>query len=304
MADVLPLMLDEQTGDLTEMTVSQKAAIRGWAGELYRANPSVIVTQGSVTGSTLIGTLYDGYYTYGLYSVSNTSFSSNPPNPRYQTNTWRPLFQSFASLNPPQAGSTTYPVYYLNNQLRSMTYQDMIDTFIFKALDNVRGIVYKVHSGTTLSGYTKTGGTVFIDTYADTAAYASSDLVPPYTGVSRVNTGKTWYFFKGNANFSGRTLYTPAVIDGSGNPKAQNPSTWETILSELCRYAAVNTTGCRIRYNWNGTGVSCGVVSDSSLSPLGILTKNRQVNDNYYAQDFPSGTVQVTGTYTLRANIT
>lgn len=313
MADVLPLMLDEQTGDLTEMTISQKAAIRGWAGQLYRANPSVQLNwEGSVPGTTSIGTLYDEYYTYGTYSVTTTVFV-NPQNPRLLSRAFTPLYQGFDAVSLPQASSTTYPVYYLNNELRSMTFQDMIDTFIFKALDDVRGTVYRVHAGTVLNGYdfwplTGQGSNlqleVFEDSYADTAAYANSALVPPYTGASLVSTGSVWYFFQGLADFSGRTLYTPAVIDASGNPTAQNPSTWETILSELCRYAAVNTTGCRIRYSWSGTGTSCGTVSDSRLSPLGILTKNRQVNDNYYSQDFPSGTVQVDNTYTLRASLT
>lgn len=313
MSDVLPLMLNEQTGDLTEMTISQKAAIRGWAGELYRANPSVQLNwQGSVAGSTSIGTLKDTFYTYGNFSVTNSVFV-NPQDPRLVERDFTPLYQGFDSLSPPQASPTTYPVYYLNNELRSMTYQDMIDTFIFKALDNVKHTIYRVHAGTTLTGYdfwplTGQGSDlqleVFEDSYADTAAYADAALVPPYTGASRISTGSVWYFFQGLADFSGRTLYTPAVIDGLGNPTAQNPSTWETILSELCRYAAVNTTGCRIRYSWNGTGTSCGSVSDSRLSPLGILPKNRRVNDNYYSQDFPSGTVQIVNTYTLRASIT
>lgn len=315
MADVLPLMLDEQTGDLTEMTVSQKAAIREWAGQLYRANPSVQLNwEGSVAGTTSIGTITDTYYTYGEYSVNNFAFA-NPPNPVLIPRFFSSLYQGFDSVSPPQAGPTTYPVYYLNNELRSMTFQDMIDTFIFKALDNVRGTVYRIHAGTVLNGYdfwplTGQGSNlqleVFEDSYADTAAYADSQLVPPYTGAAKVNVGAVWYFFQGLADFSGRTLYTPAVIDASGNPTAQNSSTWETILSELCRYAAVNTTGCRIRYSWNGTGTSCGTATDSRLSPLGILTKNRYVqsNDNYYSQDFPSGTVQAVNTYTLRASLT
>lgn len=315
MSDVLPLMLDEQTGDLTEMTISQKAAIRGWAGQLYRANPSVQLNwQGSVAGSSSIGTIKDTFYTYGAYAVNNFGFSfNNPQDPRLLERNFTPLYQGFDSVSPLQAGPTTYPVYYLNNELRSMTFQDMIDTFIFKALDDVRGTVYRIHAGTVLNGYdfwplTGQGSDlqleVFEDSYADTAAYADSALVPPYTGTSRIIAGAVWYFFQGLADFSGRTLYTPAVIDASGNPTPQNSSTWETILSELCRYAAVNTTGCRIRYSWNGTGTSCGTVSDSRLSPLGILTKNRRVNDNYYSQDFPSGTVQAVNTYTLRANLT
>lgn len=313
MADVLPLMLNQQTGDLTEMTVSQKAAIRGWAGQLYRANPSVKLNWGgSVAGSTSLGTIKDTFYTYGTYSVTNSIYV-NPQNPRLLERQFTTLYQGFDSVSPPQASPTSYPVYYLNNELRSMTFQDMIDTFIFKALDDVRGTVYRVHGGTVLNGYdfwplTGNGSDlqleVFEDSYADTAAYANSSLVPPYTGSSKIITGTVYYFFQGLADFSGKTLYTPAVIDGSGNPTAQNPSTWETILSELCRYAAVNTTGCRIRYNWNGTGTSCGSVADSRINPLQILTKYRQVNDNYYSQDYPKGTVQVTDTYTLRASLT
>jgi len=313
MADVLPLMLDEQTGDLTEMTASQKAAIRGWAGELYRSNPSVLLDWGGVfAGSTSLGYIEDTFYTYGAYSVTNVSFV-NPQDPRLLTRRFENLYQSFDSVSPPQASPTTYPVYYLNNELRSMTFQDMIDTFIFKALDNVRSTVYRIHAGTTLNGYdlwplTGQGSDleleVFEDSYADVSAYADSALVPPYTGANRVLFGQVWYFFQGLADFSGRTLYTPAVIDASGNPTPQNPNTWETILLELCRYAAVNTTGCRIRYSWNGTGVSCGACTDSRLSPLQIRTKERLNNDNYYSQDYPDGTVQIVQTHTLRANIT
>lgn len=291
--------LKNVNGNLQEMTDFEISLVHQRARYLYILNPSVTL---SVVGSGgNLGTIYDTRLQAG---TSLTAVSALPP----ETDTEEPSVVSVAysrinqdvqSVGLTNDDGKRYPVYYDGSNIRSMTTQDMYDTFIFPAMNSLYNQVYYVYTGSSLIGWSLISGTtVFDDTGADTSLYTAAAIPEardqPYTR-------QNFWLFKQNPTPS--SSFEPMFLNSSNDPQHYTTSAFDTILQELTRYVSANVSGYRNRYSWNGSGVDSGAVWDDRLNGSGNHQTRDEGGDDYRAQEFPDGTFVRVSTYYLRSRL-
>lgn len=294
--------LKNVNGNLREMDDADIAAIKGRAQAHYVNNPSVTL---SVVGSGgNLGTLYDTRLQAG---ASLTYVSSLPPEadteePSVVTVAYSRLNQDVQNVSLTSDDGRRYPVYYDGSNIRSMTAQDMYDTFIFGAIVLGHSEIYRIsNSYASGNGYDlQSWTTVFDDTGANTGAYTAGEI--PETR-DQPYTRQNFYLLK-------RTVTTPGIVsmplyaNWQGEHIQEYPlSTLDDMLSGLTRYVAANVSGYRQRYSWNGSGVDCGAAWDDRLNGSGNHQTRDLGGDDYRAQEFPDGSFYRVNTYYLRSRL-
>lgn len=291
-------------GQLYEMQDWEITAIAQRARYLYVESPSVTL---SVVGSGgNLGTLYDTRLQAGAAKVFASSLptEADTDEPSVVTVAYSRLSQNVETvdLGIYADDGRKYPVYYDGSNIRSMTLQDMYDTFIFSAINMGFKDVYYIHSDSALSGWSLQSSTqVFSDTGADTSAYTAAGieetLDQPYT---RAN----FYLFKRNVSVNASTPISAVPLYTNWNGEhiqEYSQSTLNDILLRLTRYVAANVPGYRVRYSWNGAGTDQGAAWDDRLNGSGNHQTRDLGGDDYRAQEFPDGSFYRVSTYYLRA---
>ena len=291
--------LKNVSGDLQEMTDGDINTVIQRAKYLYIVNPSVTL---SVVGSGgNLGTIYDTRLQAG---ASLTYASYLPPEsatdePSVVTVAYSRLNQDVQSVGLTVDDGKRYPLYYDGSNIRSMTLQDMYDTFIFPAMSDAYDEVYYVHNSSSLGGWSlQSWTTVFDDTGANTGAYSASEI--PET-LDQPYTRQNFYLFKQAP--SAPASFEPMFANSSGNPQVYTTSTFDGILEELTRYVSANVGGYRNRYSWNGSGVDRGAAWDDRLNGSGNYQTRDLGGDDYRAQEFPDGSFYRVSTYYLRSRL-
>lgn len=287
------------SGNLQEMTDSDISTVVQRAKYLYITNPSVTL---SVVGSGgNLGTIYDTRLQAG---ASLTYASSLPPEsdtaePSVVTVGYSRINQDVQNVGLTSDDGRRYPVYYDGSNIRSMSTQDMYDTFIFPAMSDAYDEVYYVHNGSSLSGWSLISGTtVFDDTGANTGAYQANEI--PET-LDQPYTRQNFYLFKQAPGAP--SSFEPAYVNASSNPQQYTQSTFDSILQEMTRYVSANVSGYRNRYSWNGSGVDRGAAWDDRLNGSGNYQTRDLGGDDYRAQEFPDGSFVRISTYYLRSRL-
>lgn len=291
--------LKNVSGNLQEMTDLEIATVVQRAKYLYTNNPSVTL---SVVGSGgNLGTIYDTRLQAG---AALTYASSLPPEsatdePSVVTVAYSRLNQDVQNVGLTGDDGKRYPVYYDGSNIRSMTVQDMYDTFIFPAMVMTFDEVYYVNNSPSLSGWSlQSWTTVFDDTGANTSAYTAAEI--PET-LDQPYTRQNFYLFK--RVLDAYPSFEPMYVNSSNNPQQYTQSAFDSILEELTRYVSANVGGYRNRYSWNGGGVSRGAVWDDRLNGSGNHQTRDLGGDDYRAQEFPDGSFVRISTYYLRSRL-
>jgi len=323
MAVRTPLYFDDtspvSTPILKEMSAGQINEIKNAFKQLYFQSPSVrldVVPGGggnmALPDSSL---MTDTRLVAGAYATNPTAFpgEETTQEPQIQTVGYNRLDQVIESVSEPiNTNSIQYPIYYYTDGssqpvLRSMTLQDMYDTFAELVVTDdlsVGGAVYTVSTSTTEAGYTEVSGDqtpIFLDTRANPAGYNAGEI-PETEDSTTTEEVQNYYLHK--KNYTTPAYQAPSRLTASGNIITPTTATWNTIFQSIIRYMVANVEGYRLRYSINGTGSTCGtVMTDTRLEGgAGVYATKFENADDYRAQEFPDGSSTVISTYELKVN--
>lgn len=293
--------LYNDSGNIREMTNGMIAAIYTHMHWLYISNPSVTLEWVSSGGN--LGSITDTRMTAGNYLTNPSGYygEESTEEPGTVTISFSRLNQTIASLSTPtDTNNKRFPAYYTTNgEVRSMTLQDMYDTFGANAINLLTsggGLIYTISAGEPVGYGFVNGNPVFTDTRPDLSVYNAGEI--PET-LDQPFTVSNWYLNKRN---NSSQAYTPPIfVNSSNNLQAYTEANFNTILEEIVRYMATDVTSYRIRYSINGAGNACGSgMTNTNLSGSGNYQQYFAGGDDYRSQEFPNGDVVTVNTYFLQ----
>lgn len=311
MAVRTPLYYDDtssaSTPILKEMSSGQIDEIKNAFKQLYFQSPSVQLTVVGSGGN--LGTLYDSRLVAGAVSIGTASFPGEEITEEPQI-TQVGLSRINQVVNtvavPANTNSIEYPIYYAvsgsgNPELRSMSLQDMYDTFAYDVVDNdlsSSGEIYTISTSTTLAGYTEVSGSgtpVFTDTRANPAGYSA---IP--AGEDSTTTTEVTSYYLHKKDYITPAYQAPARLTTLGNIITPDTATWNSVFKSIIRYMVANVNGYKLRYEINGAGATCGtVMTDTRLEGSGNYQTFLGGDDDYRAQEFPDGSSVTINEYEL-----
>ena len=296
-----PLILTG-SNDLIEMTDAQRNAVKDRCRFLYGANPSVTL---SVVGSGgNLGTISDTRKQAGSFVTNVSSFQSAPGISTVTVNYARVTESTVNTSASVDSNAIAFPIYYNGNAIQTMSLQDMYDTFIFDAIDTTLSAVgqpgtYRVHTSTSLSGYSLVSSTpIFSDTRANAGAYTAGGI--PETQ-DQPTTITNYYLFQAN-NISAPSMEEMLFVRNSDkNLQEYSQTSIDAILENCIRHVASEETGSQIRYQFGGSGVTLGSgITNTILNGSGSLRTRFVDANDYRTQEFPNGTPITANTYFLK----
>lgn len=311
MAVRTPLYYDDtssaSTPILKEMSSGQIDEIKNAFKQLYFQSPSVQLTVVGSGGN--LGTLYDSRLVAGAVSTGTASFPGEEITEEPQI-TQVGLSRINQVVNtvavPANTNSIEYPIYYAvsgsgNPELRSMSLQDMYDTFAYDVVDNdlsSAGEIYTISTSTTLAGYTEVSGSgtpVFTDTRANPAGYSA---IP--AGEDSTTTTEVTSYYLHKKDYVTPAYQAPARLTTLGNIITPDTATWNSVFKSIIRYIVANVNSYKLRYEINGAGATCGtVMTDTRLEGSGNYQTFLGGDDDYRAQEFPDGSSVTINEYEL-----
>ena len=306
--------LKNDAGNVKEMSPTEINQIIDQIVYQYSLNPSVILAVVGSGGN--LGTINDTRLQAGTVSTSVSSFPSEATTQEPQTVTvsYSKIDQTSPITTPISDTGKTWPVYYTSGgHIQAMSLQDVKDTFLHPAVDQLisastttqQAGTYYISTSASVAGATEVSVTatpIFLDTQADTTAYTSGTI-----GAHALDnpTTVTSYYLQ-RINGSNTSYSVPFYINTQNNLQEYDPSTFHSLVQEWIRHtASTSTDGYRISYSLGVSGL--GNTRGSGIANT-ILTgsgnyQTRFVNtDDYRAQEFPDGTSTTSSTYYLRIN--
>ena len=303
--------------NIVEMTTGERTEWHAYIAYLYAQAPTVTLTVVSGSG-TLTPSLTDTRMKAGAASQNSSAFVAEGTTAEPATVTGTaydkitgPTFNTDGSAAG-DLGALGYPLYINSNNLQVMTQADYVDTFIYETLDAMIAAsetaatngTYTIATAASVTNYTEVSGAgtaVFIDTRADTSAYAASGI--PET-LDQPTTVTSFFLQRQNrarAFPSAACLFADSNGDISQGPLAADDSTFNAALAVDIKFrAAEDDAGHKLSYNINGSGNTRGTaIVDTRLNGAGNY-QTRQVSDDYRSQEFPNGSAAVIGTNTLK----
>jgi len=316
MASVSPLYVDS-SNNLVEMTSAEIVEVQNRIIYAYSQGITAVLTQVSDSGAN-IRSMDDTRTQAGATSQSSTAFvaEGSTAEPSTVTVSFDKINLAYTTSGVGQTSDTgkTFPLYYdeSDGNIHCMSLDDVKDTFLHPAVDlmisgtessSTAGTYTITDSATAATNYTKVSASdtpVFIDTRADTSAYASSGIPED---VDQPTTITSYYLHvrDGSANTPSRM---PVVLDSDNNVQEMSTSTIDSVLGDWLRYTAANSSdGYKITYDAHTTGGNTRgtAMVNTKLDGSGNY-QTRQVEDDYRSQEFPNGSAQTITTYNLRIN--
>lgn len=301
-----PLILTGDN-DLIEMTDAQINAVKDRCRYLYGANPSVTLTYKAANDGNL-ASMNDSRLKAGTYTTNVSGFQSaaNTPDVTTVNITYDYIQQSMANTTAsPDTNNIAFPIYYNGSNIQSMTLTDMYDTFIFDSIDTILSAVgqpgtYRIHTATTLTGYTAvSSNVVFQDTIADADAYSAGGI--PETLDQIDNDNITNFYLLAANNISAPSMEQMLFVRNSDkNLQEYSQSSIDAILQNCMRHVASEESGSKIRYRINGSGTILGsAMTDTKLNSSVYRQRFVDAND-YRTQEFPAGSATTIATYYLK----
>ena len=294
-----------QEADSAEMTRHYKLSIYRFASDV---TPEVVKDQNEYGGNwPSIGTMTDTRLQAGAAGSDNTNFDTAAElEDVSEISTVFELFEVNRGGSKSNAGSVynelrDYPVYLdADNNLRTMTQDDFIDTFIAPAFvrmgtaDPTDSADYDYLLGTfwfsdetaasfTVDGYTflKANLTpVFTNTVADIDAY-TADGLPEDQDQPDADLEQDYYMYFLRRQESTRPT-EPLYIDSDGDLKSYSSDEWNTIVQRHARYYADQAMAYSISGGENGT-IAGKVMGDTLVDQQydSSTVLQNQVGDDY-----------------------
>jgi len=307
------------SGNLLEMSAGEITEWQQKAIYVYSQSPTAVLTQVASSGA-LINSMDDTRTKAGATSQSQSAFvaEGSTAEPATVTVTYDKInlaYTASGSVGHTADTGVTFPVYYDNSAgaVRSMSLTDVLDTFVYPAVDKLinatessdTGGTYTItNSSTAASNYTNISTTsVFANTIADTSAYTSGGIPETLDQPTTV----TSYYLHSRDGADVTPARTPLYIDGSNNLKEFTIAAVGTLIGNWLRYTAAHDSGgYKLLYyasssdqgNVRGTNMV-----DTKLDGAGNY-QTRLVSDDYRSQEFPNGSAQTITTYNLYINKT
>ena len=295
------------SGALREMSDSQINDVISRVSYLYAQDPSVTLSVVSSGGS--LGTISETSKGLPGYSTNASRYPTEEETaePLTVTINYSKIDETVATVTEPAeaANNRKFPLFVnANNEIQSMTLDDVYDTFIHPAIDNLVGGdtslantagTYHVRTGVTHTGSTFAGAGVYVDLRADTDEYDAAEI-PETNAFTTINT---YNLFKVDAV---ETTYPESMLYLNSSTEIQEytNNAIDTILSDMVRYAAASKENYRIRYSYStGTNRGTGMV-DTILNGAGNYQTRFVGADDYRAQEFPNGTSVTASTNYLK----
>lgn len=332
-------MLKLSNGDLQVMNAADIATNYERAIVEYNKNPSIDLINGRSQGSPyerIDGAMVDTYYKPGQARLSNTGYFSDTPDVVKVEITGASLgVDQILDDVEDNWTATPYPLYWNSSgELQVMSKADFYDTFIAPAIDawyapsgsgELAGAgMYAVYSAADpgspdvaqdvppddIDGFTWVVNNYFpeIPFWSDriSADSVRTGPLPEYGALPgedpQNDYSKTFWLYKKD---SVGTLASeqPFYYDSTTEEIKQYTSAqWGSMLQYHTRYAVVNRTGSRLRYEISDTAQG-GVILGEGMTDTAydsFVRRTYKTGDNYYTQEVPAGNVEVLNTYYLK----
>ena len=315
-----PLYWDTVNNDMRSMTAAQITEVCERMIYQYSLDPSVILSRVASLGDAG-DTLTDTRMQAGAASIGTTTYATEAATADISQvdTTYDHVSQTTnGPVNYPSDANLSFPVYWdgTSGEIRAMTQQDMIDTFVDEAVGLLaagnteasttkKGGSYTISTSNSLAGATLVSADpIFLDTRADTTLYTSAGIPESLDQPETINS---YYLhkFDGDAT-AGATI--PLAIDITGGVtdlRAPPAATWDNFLSGFIRKAVESEAGYQLSYYIkvsDGTGELSGTaIVDTKLSgssATGYTTRFVGADD-YRSQEFPNGVATTITTYGL-----
>ena len=296
----------------TEMQEMASADIVEWQDRaIYQYSLSTTCTLSVAGSGGNVGTITDTRTAAGAYLTNASSYPSESATPEPTTVTVSynrvALTRLTSGAGQVADNGTSYPLYNDGNNFKSMPLVDMLDTFIYPAINKMilstesstTAGTYTVSTSSSISNNTLVSATpIFSDTRANTSAYTAAGIPE---SLDQPTTITDYYLHRRNgvSNTPSKKLM---FLDGNGDVGEYTIAAAAALLGNWLRHTAATDVGNRINYAIGspGTGAVRGTnMSNTKLNGSG----NRQVrfvnSNDYRAQEFPNGTAVVLNTYSL-----
>jgi hypothetical protein len=315
-----PLYWDTVNNDMRSMTTAQVTDVCERMVYQYSLDPSVILSR-VATGGNAGDVLTDTRMQAGAASIGTVTYVAEAATADISqvSLTYDHVNQT---TNGPQAypsdANLSYPVYWdaTAGEIKAMTQQDMIDTFVDEAIGMIasgngetdtgkKGGSYTISTSNSLAGATLVSADpIFIDTRADTTLFTSAGIPESLDQPIDINN---YYLHRFNGDATAGAII-PLAIDITGGVtdlRAPPAATWDNFLGGFVKYAAESEAGYQLSYFLkapDGSGTLCGsAIADTRLngtSATGYTTRFVGVDD-YRSQEFPNGVATTISTYGL-----
>ena len=297
------------TSDFYEYTDAYMEDILTFASYVHAQDPAVKLECNTSNGTLMPNQNFqDTYYIAGASTTRVDRFSTEAetPNVSMSTDTYNRIrvIDNQGTLPTSDTNNLEYPLYLTAQsprQLRAMTRQDFIDTFVTPALPlfgganaNEQGGTYFLSTSASPANATIIGSVpVATNSVANLSAYSSGGIGETQKQTTDVNywLAKVDY---AATEFDPIEASLPMYFDaGTETIKAHTLASWVALLNPFLRYyLGGGDPNKEISYNINGNGTTQGAVfTDSRRTPTGTGYTTRFVNANdYRTQEFPTGT--------------
>lgn len=327
MAVRYPLYLTAPPGEAYqhpyEMIQQGVDSINAFAPYAYAQNPSVRLEVNTANGTLVANQPFvDTYYTAGAYSTRVDRFATEAETANVvfvQDNYNRLRFiKETPTLPTGDSNNLQFPLYlwdvYGNDtewQLRAMTRQDFVDTFVIPGLDTMmangffngsnnkeqNGTYFMTTSSNPANATLVSGTPVAVNSEANVSAYTASGIPEAVKQTNDVNyyiakvdyPATAWDLYDAGLGTYDLPLYFNA---GDENIYQHTPTSWANLLGPFLRYyLATPGSGYEIA-NYNLTsGTQKGTTYVDTRLTASSTYQQRFVNANdYRTQEFPNGT--------------
>jgi hypothetical protein len=324
MAVRIPLLLETPPGNtllqLQEFNAINTADVNSFAPYAYANNPSGPSAKLEV--NTANGTLMSGQPFVDTYYIAGTSVTrvdrfateAETPNVSMVTDNYNRIRNVYSpgSLPTGDTNNLQYPLYLHDvsgvKQLRAMSIQDFIDTFVIPALDdmtiwsagttNQQAGTYFLTTSTSVANATLVSATpVAVNSVANVAAYTAGGI----TETQKQTIDTNYYLAMVNYPADTYGAYNPNSVGydlpvyfdaGTETIRQHTPATWSALIGPFLRYyLATPGTGYYIDYNLTSGNQRGTTYTDTRVTPTGTGYTQLFVNaDDYRTQEFPTGT--------------
>ena len=335
MAVVVALGLDAPLGEpykqIIELPSAAMAAIHAFAPYAYAQNPSARLEVNTANGTLMSNQPFvDTYYIAGTYTTRVERFSTEAetPNISMVTDNYNRIrvVNDVVTLPTGDVNNFQYPLTLdpdpgtgdQNRNLRAMTRQDFIDTFVQPALDALdiwaattnkeqAGTYYLTTTASPAGASLVSATPVAVNSEANIAAYSSAGI--PEATKQTIDTN--YYLAMVDPSPTVFDIYDsalgtydlPLYFDaGTESIRQHSPTTWANLLGPWLRYyLATPGSGYQIEYNLTGGTQRGSTYVDTRVTPTGTGYTTLYVNTNdYRTQEFPTGTASTITANTKR----
>ena len=275
----------------------------------YSLSPSRTLTVAG-SGGTLTS-IDDTRLQAGAASTASGSFPSEATTaePSEVTVSYQRITQVTGTANITTSDTgKTFPIYWNGTQVKAMTEQDFIDTFVHPTITVLsagttttdQAGTYHIATADSVAGSTLVSSTpVFTDTRADTSLY-TADAIAETQDQPQTITNYYLHLITGVEP----TYNPPLYIDGSNNLKQYTSAEIGALLQEYIKNKVVNSSdGFQLSYNIDGSiGNARGsaIVNTRLTGGSGNYQTRFVSAGDYRAQEFPDGTPNTVNTYTFK----